>query len=108
LPVVTAARTSHMWVAVGVIGLAAAAHQGWSANVYTMASDLFPTQAVGAVVGIAGLCGAVGGMLLSTTAGHLLQRANDFQPLLFVAAAAYLIALAGVHVLARPQGPVPR
>ncbi len=105
VPVFAAARTSHMWVAVGLIGLAAAAHQGWSANLYTMVSDVFPTQAVAAVVGITGLCGAVGGMLLSSTAGHLLQRANDYQPLLFAAAAAYLIALAGIQLLAKPNRP---
>ena len=92
-----------MWVAVGLIGLAAAAHQGWSANLYTMVSDLFPSQAVAAVVGITGLCGAIGGMLLSSTAGQLLQRANDYQPLLFAAAAAYLIALAGIQLLAKPD-----
>jgi len=103
VPVFSAARTSHMWVAVGLIGLAAAAHQGWSANLYTMVSDLFPSQAVAAVVGITGLCGAIGGMLLSSTAGHLLQRANDYQSLLFAAAAAYLITLAGVQLLAKPD-----
>jgi len=103
VPVFAAARTSHMWLAVGLIGLAAAAHQGWSANLYTLASDLFPSQAVGAVVGIAGTCGAIGGMLLSTAAGHLLQRANDFQPLLFVAAAAYSSAFAGIQLLAKPD-----
>jgi len=103
VPVFAAAWTSHMWIAVGLIGLAAAAHQGWSANLYTLVSDLFPSQAVGAVVGIAGLFGAIGGMLLSTAAGHLLQRANDFLPLLIVAASAYLIALAGIQLLARPN-----
>jgi ACS family hexuronate transporter-like MFS transporter len=103
VPVCSAARTSHMWGAVGLIGLAAAAHQGWSANLYTMVSDLFPGQAVAAVVGITGLCGAIGGMLLSSTAGHLLQRTNDYQPLLLAAAAAYLIALAGIQLLAKPN-----
>lgn len=102
VPVFAAARTSHEWVAVGVIGMAAAAHQGWSANLYTLVSDLFPTEAVGAVVGFTGLCGAVGGMLLSSIAGHLLQRANDYQPLLLAAAGAYLIALTGVQILAKP------
>ena len=102
VPVFVAAWTSHMWVAVGLIGLAAAAHQGLSANLYTLVSDLFPNEAVGAVVGFTGLCGAVGGMLLSSTAGHLLQGTNDYRPLLFVAAAAYLIALTGIQILRKP------
>jgi len=106
VPVIGAARTGNMWVAVALIGMAAAGHQGWSANVYTLASDLFPTRAVGAVVGIAGLCGATGGMLLSSTAGHLLERTHNFQPLLFIAGGAYVIALAGVHLLARPESVV--
>ncbi len=103
VPVFCAARTSHMWVAVGLISLACAAHQGWSANLYTLASDLFPNQAVGAVVGIAGMCGAIGGMILSSAAGHMLERTHDFEPLLLVAAFAYLTALAGVQLLVKPR-----
>jgi len=105
VPVFAASQTQHLWLAVGLIGLAAAAHQGWSANVYTLASDLFPSQIVGAVVGLAGLCGAIGGMLFSSIAGYLLQQANDFRPLLFVASAAYLTALAVVHLLTRTDRP---
>lgn len=102
-PVFFAARTADMWVAAGLIGLAAAAHQGWSANLYTLVCDLFPSRVVGATVGLAGCCGAIGGMLLSTTAGHVLERTHDYQPILIGAAFAYLLALAGVQWLARPR-----
>ncbi len=54
-----------MWVAVGLVGLAAAAHQGWTANIFTMASDMFPRRAVGSVVGIGGMAGSIGGMLIA-------------------------------------------
>ena len=67
VPIVFASQASNLWVAVFLIGLAAAAHQGWSANIFTIASDTFPRRAVGSVVGIGGMAGAVGGMLLSLT-----------------------------------------
>ena len=62
-------RRQTLWVAVGLIGLAAAAHQGWSANVFTLTSDMFPRRAVGSVVGLGGFAGAVGGMMISTFTG---------------------------------------
>src|SRR5262249_15230770 len=60
VPVVFAAKASNVWVAVLLVGLAAAAHQGWSANIFTTSSDMFPRKAVGSVVGIGGMAGAVG------------------------------------------------
>ncbi|RDS84504.1 MFS transporter [Dyella monticola] len=99
VPVVFAAKASHLWVAVALIGLATAAHQGWSANVYTMASDMFPRHAVASVVGIGGFAGAVGGMLISTAIGLLLQFTGSYLPVFFMAGSAYLIALAVVHGL---------
>src|SRR5207247_10363587 len=69
VPVVFASLVTHMWVAVGLISLATAAHQGFSANIFTFASDMFPRRAVGSVVGIGGMAGAVGGMLFSSTTG---------------------------------------
>src|SRR5262249_50145334 len=65
VPIVAASRVESMWTAVALISIAAAAHQGWSANVYTLASDMFPRQAVGSVIGFAGMAGAVGGMLIA-------------------------------------------
>ncbi len=73
VPVMLAPSASHMWTAVGLIGLATAAHQGWSANLFTTTSDMFPSSAVGSVVGIGGMAGAVGGMLFTATTGYILQ-----------------------------------
>ena len=100
VPIVFAARVSNLWVAVLLIGLAAAAHQGWSANLFTLASDMFPRQAVGSVVGAGGMAGAVGGMLIALVVGEILQRTGSFVPIFLIAGSAYLLALAVVHLLA--------
>ncbi|MBV9394220.1 MAG: hypothetical protein JOZ84_07400 [Methylobacteriaceae bacterium] len=99
-PIIFASQASDLWTAVALIGLAAAAHQGWSANIFTMASDMFPRCAVGSVVGIGGMGGAVGGMLISGAAGLLLQWTGSYVPLFVVAGSAYLIAFLVVHLLA--------
>lgn len=106
VPVVFAAKASHLWVAVALIGMATAGHQGWSANVYTLASDMFPRHAVASVVGMGGFAGAVGGMLISTVIGLLLQATGSYVPVFMLAGSAYLIALAVVHVLAPRLQPV--
>ena len=94
-----ASSVSNLWVAVALIGLATAGHQGWSANVFTLPSDMFPRYAVASVVGIGGLAGAVGGMLISTFVGFLLQATGSYVPVFIMAGTAYLIALAAVHWL---------
>ncbi len=98
-PILFVAHAGNQWVAVALIGLAAAAHQGWSANLYTVGSDMFPRCAVGAVTGIGGTAGAIGGVLLSLLAGQLLQRTGLYWPLFAIAAAAYLIALTTLHLV---------
>ena len=100
VPIAFAANARHEWVAVCLVGLAAAAHQGWSANVFTLASDMFPRQAVGSVVGFAGMWGAIGGMLIAKVTGYLLQATGSYVPVFLIAASAYLVALAIVQVLA--------
>ncbi len=99
VPVVFAAKADNLWLAVALIGLATAGHQGWSANVFTLTSDLFPRRAVGSVVGIGGFAGAVGGMLVSTATGLLLQATGSYVPLFLIAGSAYLFALLVVHLL---------
>lgn len=106
MPVVFAAKASHLWLAVALIGMATAGHQGWSANVYTLASDMFPRHAVASVVGMGGFAGAVGGMLISTVIGLLLQATGSYVPVFMLAGSAYLIALAVVHALAPRLQPV--
>ncbi len=100
IPVVFAWKSSDMWVAVSAIGLATAAHQAWSANVFTLASDMFPRRAVGSVVGLGGMGGAVGGMLLAALTGMILQRTGSYQPIFIIAGTIYLVALLIVHLLA--------
>jgi ACS family hexuronate transporter-like MFS transporter len=100
VPIVFAAQTANLWVAVLLIGIAAAAHQGWSANIFTLASDMFPRQAVGSVVGIGGMFGSIGGMLIALAVGQILQLTGSYVPIFAIAASAYLIALAVIHLLA--------
>ncbi len=100
VPIVFASITSHLWVAVILIGIAAAAHQGWSANIFTISSDMFPKQAVGSVVGIGGMMGAVGGMIISPLVGYILDRTGSYVPIFIIAASAYLVALLIIHLLA--------
>ena len=100
VPIVFASITSSLWIAVVLIGIAAAAHQGWSANIFTISSDMFPKQAVGSVVGIGGMMGAVGGMIIAPLVGYILQRTGSYVPIFIIAASAYLVALLIIHLLA--------
>jgi ACS family hexuronate transporter-like MFS transporter len=79
---------------------AAAAHQGWSANLFTTVSDMFPRRAVGSVVGLGGVAGSVGGMLIATAAGFLLQFTGSYVPLFIFAGSVYLVAFFAIHPLA--------
>jgi MFS transporter, ACS family, hexuronate transporter len=99
VPVVFAAKASNVWIAVLLVGLAAGAHQGWSANIFTTTSDMFPRKAIGSIVGIGGMAGAVGGMLISKIVGWILQSTGSYVPIFIIAASAYLIALAIFHLL---------
>jgi ACS family hexuronate transporter-like MFS transporter len=98
-PIMFAAHASSLWAAVGFVSLAAAAHQGWSANMFTMASDMFPRRAVGSVVGIGGMAGAIGGMLIATTVGLILQYAHSYLPIFIIAGSTYLVAILVIHLL---------
>ena len=99
VPIVFASHVQSMWGAVALLSLATAAHQGWSANAFTLASDMFPRQAVGSVVGLGGFAGAVGGMLIAKLTGYLLEVTGTYVTVFMLAAGAYLTALALVHVL---------
>jgi ACS family hexuronate transporter-like MFS transporter len=99
-PIMLAARSSNAWLVVLLVALAAGAHQGWSANIYTLASDMFPKSAVGSVVGFATMVGTISGMLLAKIVGFTLQRAGSYVPVFIIAGFAYLIALGFVEALA--------
>ncbi len=107
VPVVFAAKASNVWVAVLLVGLAAAAHQGWSANLFTTTSDMFPRRAVGSVVGIGGMAGAVGGMLISYTVGSILQLSGSYVPIFIIAGSAYLAAWVVIQLLVPKLEPAP-
>jgi ACS family hexuronate transporter-like MFS transporter len=97
---------SSVWVAVFIVGLAAAAHQGWAANVFTLVGDMFPKQAVGTVVGFGGMAGAVGGMFIAKLTGFLLQTTGSYFVVFVIAGTAYLAALAIVQLIVPRLDPV--
>lgn len=99
VPVVFAYNVQSLWGAVLLIGLAAAAHQGFSANLFTLTSDTFPAQAVGSVVGMGGMAGAIGGMLIATIVGHALQWTGSYMIPFLMAGSAYVLALAAIQLL---------
>ena len=105
VPIVIVAQAPNMWIAITVLSMATAAHQGWSANLYTLTSDMFPRKAVGSVTGIGGTIGAIGGMLASTGAGWILQVTGSYYSLFIVAGTMYLIALAIIHLLVPKMEP---
>ncbi len=105
LPVVFAPYTHNLWLVVGLIGLAMAAHQGWSANLFTLVSDLFPKAAVGSLVGFGGMFGALGGVVFQLAVGRVVQVTNSYVPVFIAAALAYPIALAAVHALSPRLAP---
>ena len=107
IPVIAAAYTSNLWIAVGVLALATAAHQGWSANLYTIVSDMFPRRCVGSVIGMGGLAGAIGGMMVTKAVGYVLQFTGSYLPVFFLAASAYLFALLLIHLLVPRLEPAP-
>jgi ACS family hexuronate transporter-like MFS transporter len=98
-PIVSAYRVESTWSAVFLVGLAAACHQGFSANLYTLTSDMFPARAVGSVVGIGGMAGAIGGLFIATIVGHVLQWTGSYKVPFLIAGSAYLLALAIIHAL---------
>jgi ACS family hexuronate transporter-like MFS transporter len=99
VPIVFAASVERLWVAVALVGLATAAHQGWSANIFTLASDMFPQRAVASVVGIGGFGGAIGGMVIATFTGFVLQFTGSYVPMFVIAGSAYLLALLVIQLL---------
>ena len=99
VPMLAAAQVKSLWMAVALVSIAAAAHQGWSANLFTLVSDMFPKRAVGSVVGIGGMAGSVGGMLIALVVGAILQKTGSYVPIFVMAASAYLVALVIIQLL---------
>lgn len=99
VPIYWASGVSDLWSAVALIGLGMAAHTGWSANMFTLATDLFPRQAMGAVVGFISMAGTVGGILMSSATGYLLETTGSYHILFIIAASTYTVALLLIHWL---------
>lgn len=99
VPVVLVTQVHSMWTAVWLVGLAAAAHQGWSANLFTTASDMFPKQAVASIVGLGGMAGALGAMGILKLTGAILTASGSYTTLFFIAGSAYVLALTIMHLL---------
>jgi ACS family hexuronate transporter-like MFS transporter len=90
----------NLWLTVALIGIAAGSHQGWSANVFTISSDCFPRKAIGSVVGLGGLGGAIGGIIASPLVGKWLDFSHQaYAPLFFIAGSMYLFALLIIHLI---------
>jgi ACS family hexuronate transporter-like MFS transporter len=100
VPIAFVTHLHNLWLATLLIGLAMAGHQGWSANVLTLPSDMFPRQSVASVVGIGSFAGAAGGILMSLFAGTQLQATGSYAHIFLIAGLAYLFAWAVVHLLA--------
>jgi ACS family hexuronate transporter-like MFS transporter len=100
VPILIAGSLRSEWIAVGLLSLAAAAHQGWSANIFTTASDMFPSEHVGTVVSFGQVAGALGGAIFQPVAGNILQLTHSYVPLFVYSGCAYLIALVVLRTLA--------
>ena len=105
-PIWFAQDIASIWGAVLVIGLATAAHQAFSANLYTLPSDIFPRAAVGSVIGIGGTVGALGGMGMALFTGYILDATGSYEVLFAICASAYVLALLVVHILSPRLAPV--
>ncbi len=113
VPVVAARYATGIWPAVALISLAAAAHQAWSANLYTTASDMFPKRVVGSVIGLGSMAGSVGGMLFPLLVGHLLDAAKaaghiatGYNLIFLFCGSAYMLAWLTMHFFAPRLEPV--
>jgi ACS family hexuronate transporter-like MFS transporter len=105
LPIFMAPYLHHLWLVVAVVGLATAAHQGWSANLFTLPSDLFPKAAVASVIGIGGMAGAIGGVLFQLATGYVVGLTHSYVPLFVVACLAYLLALLIIQAITPKLAP---
>jgi ACS family hexuronate transporter-like MFS transporter len=112
LPVFFAAITDSAWLAVALISVAASAHQAWSANVFSLAGDMFPRRVVGSVTGLAGFVGSVGGLVLFLLIAHIRKAAEvshdlgNYRLIFLAASLAYITGVVIVHLLAPKLEPV--
>lgn len=106
VPIILASQATDVWTAVALLSLATAAHQGWSANLFTTTSDAFPRKAIGSVVGLGGMAGAIGGMLIATAAGFILELTGSYLILFIISGSVYLLAFLIFHLLVPKLEPI--
>lgn len=100
VPTAAAPLAESLWVAVAIVSVAAAAHQWWSANLFTLTSDMFPKHALGSVVGLGGFAGAAGGVLFQRLTGRILESTgSNYLPVFLICGSAYVVALLIIHLL---------
>lgn len=99
IPVIGVHYATHLWTAVGLMGLAAACHQGFAANVFTLASDMFPRQAVGSVTGLGGMVGALGGFIFQMAVGRIKAATGSYFTVFIIAASIYLVAVVLMQIV---------
>lgn len=99
VPIMFASGARDLWLAVALVSIAAAGHQGWSANLYTIASDLFPKRAVATLVGLGGTTGAIGGLFIAKITGYVLEFTGSYLTVFLIAGSTYLVALTILHVM---------
>jgi MFS transporter, ACS family, hexuronate transporter len=100
LPVAFATVSDNIWISASLIALAGAAHQAWSANIFSLASDMFPRRVVASVTGLGGMAGSIGGIILFLIVGHLKDKHISYVPVFIAASLAYLLALIIIQLLA--------
>ncbi len=107
VPIITARYFNNLWIIVALISLAAAAHQAWSANIFTTASDMFPRKAVSSITGIGGMAGSVGGIIFQPLVGWLLDyftrqgnKTLGYNLIFLICGLAYLVAWLAMHLFA--------
>ena len=100
VPTAFAPFARSMWLAVGIVAVAAAAHQWWSANLFTLVSDMFPRRAVASVVGIGGFAGAMSAMVFQRVTGRILDATHGKYGVVFIiCGSAYVVALGIIHMI---------
>ncbi len=106
LPVMLVSQVANLWVAVALIALAAAGHQGWASNIFTIVSDIYPKNAVGSMMGLSGFTGAIGGALSASFVGVLLDATGSYFLIFLVASTVYLANWAILRIFIREIKPL--
>lgn len=113
VPIMLTRYATSIWEVVGLLSLAVAAHQAWSANLFTLVSDMFPKNAVSSVVGLGGMAGSVGGLLFPIVVGALLDNykalgdiTTGYNYLFILCGSAYVLAWLCIHLFAPAMKPV--